>query len=131
MEGQQVLLYEEGVIETPTQLARSFLLKVSNSTKAKVLASKARSGKRSGPSLITKMILPFNSYIKDQSVFGMLRLTLSPATISLSLSSRHRNSFGQKLPTTTYSQFSSIYYLTTTDPIRLNTLSPYCPPSIQ
>ena len=93
MEGQQVFLYKEGVIETPTQLARSFLLKASNSTKAKALAFKVRSGKRSGPSLITKMILPFNSYIEDQSVFGMLRLTLSPATISLSLSSRHRNSF--------------------------------------
>lgn len=45
MEGQQVLLYKEGVIGTPTQLARSFLLKASNSTKAKALAFKVRSGK--------------------------------------------------------------------------------------
>lgn len=45
MEGQQVFLYKEEVIETPTQLARSFLLKASNSTKAKALASKVRSGK--------------------------------------------------------------------------------------
>ena len=45
MEGQQVFLYKEGVIETPTQLARSFLLKASNSTKAKALAFKVRSGK--------------------------------------------------------------------------------------
>jgi len=45
MEGQQVFLYKEGVIETPTQLVGSFLLKASNPTKAKALAFKVRSGK--------------------------------------------------------------------------------------
>lgn len=49
MEGQQVLLYKEGVVKTQTQLACSFPLKASNPTKAKVLAPKVRSDKSIDP----------------------------------------------------------------------------------